>query len=39
VSHERLASVREAGGLTGLTRVTGGDAHDANPSDTIGAAA
>ena len=35
VSQERLACVREAGGLAGLTRITGGDAHDASPSEAI----
>ena len=36
VSRERLACVREAGGLDGrVTRVTGGDAHDASPSEAM----
>jgi acyl homoserine lactone synthase len=40
VSQERLACVREAGGLAGrVMRVTGGDAHHASPSEAIGAAA
>ena len=37
VSREQLASAREAGGLMGpVTRVTGGDAYSANPTEAIG---
>ena len=40
VSQERLACVREAGGLAGrVTRITGGDARHASPGEAIDAAA
>ena len=40
VSRERLECVREAGDLAGrVTRIAGGDAHHASPSEAIGAAA
>lgn len=40
VSQERLACVREAGDFAGrVTRIMGGEAHHASPSEAIGAAA